>query len=59
MYHNKNLKKEFIKELLSSAEYSILFILTKDDILQLYIDYQELNNIIIKNSYLLSLILDL
>ena len=30
MYLDKNLKKEFIKESQSSAEYSILFILKKD-----------------------------
>ena len=50
-YLNKNLKKEFIQKSQSSAEYSILFILKKNDILWLCVDYQKLNNIIIKNHY--------
>ena len=58
-YLNENLKKEFIRKSQSSAEYSILFILKKNKILQLCINYWGLNNIIIKNSYLLSLILEL
>ena len=58
-YLDENLKKEFIKEFQSSAEYLILFVSKKDEKLQLCVDYRELNNIIIKNSYLLSLILKL
>ena len=34
----------------------MLFFLKKDDDLQLYVDYQELNNLTKKNRYLLSLI---
>ena len=59
MYLNKNLKKEFIRESQSLTEYLILFILKKDKTLQLCINYRELNNITVKNSYLLSLILEL
>ena len=59
MYLDKNLKKEFIRKSQLSAEYSILFISKKDKKLWLYVNYRELNNIMIKNSYLLSLILEL
>ena len=59
MYFDENLKKEFIRESQSPAEYSILFILKKDKTLQLCIDYWGLNNITVKNSYLLSLISEL
>ena len=59
VYLDKNLKKEFIRESQSSADYLILFILKKDKTLRLCVYYRELNNIIVKNSYLLSLILKL
>ena len=59
MYLNKNLKKEFIRKSQSSAEYLILFVLKKDRKLWLCVDYRGLNNIMIKNSYLLSLISEL
>jgi len=42
-YLAENLKREFIKSLKSSAEYLILFILKKDDIKQLCVDYKQLN----------------
>ncbi len=45
-YFAENLKREFIKSLKSSAEYSILFILKKNDIKQLCVDYRQLNKII-------------
>ncbi len=44
-YLAENLKREFIKSLKSSAEYLILFILKKNDIKQLCIDYRQLNEI--------------
>jgi len=44
-YLAENLKREFIKSLKSSAEYSILFILKKNDIKQLCVDYRQLNKI--------------
>ena len=59
MYLDENLKKEFIRESQSSAEYLILFVSKKDEKLWLCVNYQRLNNIMIKNSYLLSLILKL
>ena len=58
-YLNENLKKGFIRKSQSSAEYSILFILKKNETLQLCVDYQGLNNITVKNSYSLSLISEL
>ena len=58
-YLNENQKKGFIRESQSPAGYSILFILKKDKMLQLCIDYWGLNNIMIKNSYLLPLISEL
>ena len=47
------MKKEFIKKSQSSAEYSILFVLKKNRTLHLYVNYQKLNEIIVKNHYLL------
>ncbi len=44
-YLVKNLKREFIKSLKSSAEYLILFILKKNDIKQLCVNYKQLNEI--------------
>ncbi|PSN64805.1 hypothetical protein BS50DRAFT_498251, partial [Corynespora cassiicola Philippines] len=52
-YINKNFKKKFIRELTLEAEYIIIFISKKNRSLQLYIDFKKLNNIIIKNKYLL------
>ena len=43
----------------NTAGYPIIFILKKDGTLRLYINYQELNNITIKNSYPLPLISEL
>ena len=59
IYLNENLKKRFIRKSQSSAEYLILFVLKKNKTLWLCVNYWELNNIIIKNSYLLPLILKL
>ena len=56
---NKNFKQEFIKSLKSSAEYLILFVSKSNDKKQLCIDYRHLNNIIMQDSYLLSLIKEL
>ncbi len=58
-YLKENMWKEFIKESQSSAEYLILFVLKLNESLRLYVDYRALNNIMIKNSYLLSLISEL
>ena len=44
---------------MSSAEYLILFILKSDKLLRLCVNYYALNNIMIKNSYSLSLISEL
>ncbi len=53
------MQKEFIRESQSSAEYSILFVSKLNESLRLCVDYKALNNIMIKNSYLLSLIAEL
>jgi len=53
------MQKEFIKELQSSAKYLILFISKLNESLKLCVDYKALNNITIKNSYLLLLISEL
>ncbi len=58
-YLKENMRKEFIKESQSSAEYSILFVLKLNESLRLCVDYRALNNIMIKNSYSLSLIAEL
>ena len=42
-YLNKNLKKNFIWEMKILIEFFILFILTKNEQLKLYIDYWKLN----------------
>jgi len=55
-YLKENMRKEFIKESQSSAEYLILFVSKLNESLKLYVDYRALNNIMIKNSYSLSLI---
>ena len=52
-YLNKNIKKEYIRLSTSSAGYSILFIFKKDGKFRLCVDYRQLNNIIIKNRYIL------
>ncbi len=44
-YFVENLKREFIRSLKSSVEYLILFVLKKNDIKQLYVDYRQLNKI--------------
>ncbi len=58
-YLAENLKREFIRSLKSSAEYSILFILKKNDIKQLCVNYRQLNEITYWDSYSLSLIEEL
>ena len=58
-YLKENMRKEFIKESQSSVKYSILFILKSNKSLKLCVDYRALNNIIVKNSYSLSLISEL
>ena len=58
-YLKENMWKEFIKESQLSTEYSILFILKLNESLKLCVNYKALNNIMIKNSYSLSLISEL
>ena len=52
-YLKINKKKEFIRKLKSSTEYSIFFSFKKNEKLRLCVDYRKLNEIFIKNRYLL------
>ena len=52
-YLESNEKKEFIRKSKFSAEYSSFFVLKKKGKLRLYVDYRKLNEITIKNRYLL------
>ena len=58
-YLKENMWKEFIRESQLSAEYSILFVSKLNESLRLCVNYKALNNIMIKNSYSLSLISEL
>ena len=58
-YLDINLKKRFIKLLISLVEYLIIFVLKINGKLWLYVDYWQLNKIIIKNRYSLFLIFEL
>jgi hypothetical protein len=55
-YLNENLEREYIQYFISSIGASILFILKKNGNFRLYIDYRDLNKIIIKNRYLFFLV---
>ena len=50
---DKNLEKGFIRRSESLVGSLILFVLKKDGLLRLYVDYRKLNDITIKNRYLL------
>ena len=58
-YLNKNLKKGFLHLSMLPAGYPILFVLKKDKKLQQYVNYQQLNAIVVKYQYPLSLISEL
>ena len=55
-YLDNILMKSWIKHFISSADISVLFVSKKDEDLRLYVNYQDLNHIIIKNWHFLSLI---
>ena len=52
-YLDKNFKKDFIREVKTIIEFSILFVPKKNGKLRLYMNYRKLNAITIKNKYLL------
>ena len=52
-YLKKNLAKNFVKKLILSIKHVVFFILKKNGSNRLYIDYYKINNIIIKNRYLI------
>jgi len=56
MYIEKQLQADMIWYFISSAEMLMLFTFKKDETLRSYVDYQELNTIILKNRCFLSLI---
>ena len=56
VYLDKYLANKYIRFFKLSIDISILFIRKKNDSLRLYINYKDLNTIIIKNKYSLSLI---
>jgi hypothetical protein len=62
-YIKDNLKKGYIRKLISSAGYPVLFVPKKypdsEKRWKVYIDYRQLNDITVKNRYPLSLIKEL
>ena len=58
-YIKESLKKGFIRFFTLLIGYPLLFIRKKNGKLRLYIDYRQLNTIIIKNRYLLPVISEL
>ena len=57
-YLNNALIKEWIKFSISSASVSIFFVFKKNEKLRLYVNYKDLNAIIIKNRHLLLFIIE-
>jgi hypothetical protein len=55
-YLNENLEREYIQYFISPVGAFILFILKKDGSLRLYVNYRDLNKIIVKNRYSFSLV---
>jgi hypothetical protein len=55
-YIEKNVVKGYIRSLKSLIRYLVLFVSKKDGKLRIYVNYRKLNDIIIKNRYILSLI---
>ena len=55
-YLNNSLNKSWIKSSMLFVDASILFVLKKDERLHLYVNYKNLNAIIIKNRHFLPLI---
>ena len=59
IYLKENLAKNFIKKSTSPVEHVVFFILKKNDSNRLYLDYYKINDITIKNRYLISNIKEL
>jgi hypothetical protein len=55
-YIEKNLVKKYIRPSKLLAKYSMLFVLKKNGKLRIYVNYRKLNDITIKNRYILPLI---
>jgi hypothetical protein len=58
-YIKKNLIKKYIRSSKLLVKYPILFVLKKDGKLRIYVDYKKLNDITIKNRYILLLIYEI
>jgi hypothetical protein len=55
-YIKKNVVKGYIRPSKSPVRYLVLFVPKKNGKLRIYVDYKKLNDIIIKNRYILPLI---
>jgi hypothetical protein len=53
---DKIIKEEKIRPLISPVRAPILFVLKKDGILRLYVDYRRLNKVTVKNRGILPLV---
>jgi hypothetical protein len=53
---NKIIKEEKIRPLVNPAQAPILFVLKKDGMLQLYVNYRRLNRVTVKNRGILPLV---
>ena len=58
-YLNENLRRDLIQESQSLASYPVLFVPKSGGRLRMCVDYQQLNNITVKNSYLIPLMEEL
>ena len=58
-YLNENLRRDLIPESQLPAGYPVLFAPKPNGRLKMCVDYQQLNNIMVKNSYPISLIEEL
>jgi hypothetical protein len=58
-YINKNLIKGYIRPSKSLTKFTVLFVPKKNGKLRIYVDYRKLNNITIKNRYILLLIYEI
>jgi hypothetical protein len=55
-YINENLKKKYIRPSILPTRYPVLFVPKSNGKLRICVDYRQLNTIIVKNRYILSLI---
>jgi hypothetical protein len=58
-YIKVNKRKDYIRESILPARYSILFVFKANDKLRLCVDYRRFNEITVKNRYILPLIYEM